>query len=162
MDLQRRNLLRGKVGTPKQPIRLPWLTDADQFSDGCTQCEKCITSCKENIIVKGDGGFPEINFTLGECTFCGACSNVCPEPLFIINNGQAPWDYHATVNNKCLTYNNISCQSCQDSCEPMAIRFQYAIGKPPSPEINTESCTGCGACVATCPSQAIEIKSPTP
>ena len=158
MDLQRRNFLRGKVGATKQPIHLPWLMDSSQFTELCTQCEKCIDACEENIIVKGDGGFPEINFTLGECTFCQACANVCPEPLFNINNNQAPWNYHAAVNDKCLTYNDVSCQSCQDSCEPRAIRFQYSVGKPPTPEINHDACTGCGACIAICPSQAVEIK----
>jgi len=162
VDLQRRNYLRGKVGIQKQPIRMPWLIDADQFSERCSQCEKCIASCEENIIVKGDGGFPEINFALGECTFCGACASVCPEPLFNKNEDKVPWNYHATVNDTCLTYSHISCQSCQDNCEPRAIIFKYAIGTPPTPEISSESCTGCGACIAICPSQAIEIKSPTP
>ena len=158
MDLKRRNLLRGKLGKEKKPIHLPWLIDADEFTEQCTQCEKCIDSCNENIIVKGDGGFPEINFTLGECTFCKACATVCPEPLFNKDSTQAPWNYHAEINNKCLTRNQIACQSCQDSCEPRAISFHYAVGKPPTPEINTDACTGCGACVSICPSQAVEIK----
>ncbi|ARN73322.1 ferredoxin-type protein NapF [Oceanicoccus sagamiensis] len=161
MDLQRRHFLRGKVGTHKQPTRMPWLIDIDQFSSTCTQCEQCITSCKENIIVKGDGGFPEVNFALGECTFCGDCASVCPEPLFNQSDDKAPWDYRASINNTCLTYNNVSCQSCQDSCEPRAIVFEYTIGKPPTPSISSEACTGCGACVATCPSQAIDIQLPT-
>ena len=161
MDLQRRNFLRGKAGTSKQVTRLPWLINADRFTDQCTQCEKCIEACEENIIVKGDGGFPEINFALGECTFCGACAHHCPEPLFNELEGQDPWHYKASINNKCLTFNDISCQSCQDSCEPFAIRFQFAIGKPATPDVNTNTCTGCGACVAICPSQAIEIKLPS-
>jgi ferredoxin-type protein NapF len=165
MDLQRRNFLRGKVGAEKKPIRLPWLIEADKFTDLCTQCEKCVASCEENIIVKGDGGFPEIDFTQGECTFCAACANACPEPLFIKHDPALtvkppPWSYHATISEQCLTYSNVSCQSCQDSCEPSAIRFQYTIGAPPTPEINLDACTGCGACVAICPSQAIGIKPP--
>ena len=37
-----------------------------------------------------------------------------------------------------------------------AIRFPLVAGGVPRPEIDTGACTGCGACVAPCPVNAIE------
>ena len=56
---------------------MPWVEDAAQLINNCIQCESCITSCPEDIIVKGDGGFPVVDFSLGECTFCGQCAESC-------------------------------------------------------------------------------------
>ena len=51
-------------------IRPPWSVNEADFTDKCTRCGDCILVCETQIIVKGDGGFPEIQFDKGECTFC--------------------------------------------------------------------------------------------
>jgi ferredoxin-type protein NapF len=73
VDLARRNFFRGRKASTRLAIRLPWVINEQYFIDDCTQCGDCITSCEEKIIVKGDGGFPEIDFSKGECTFCQKC-----------------------------------------------------------------------------------------
>jgi ferredoxin-type protein NapF len=53
----------------------------------------------------------------------------------------------------------VYCQSCRDECEPHAIKFTYITdGQPtsiPQPQLNTDDCTQCGACIPTCPQSAI-------
>jgi ferredoxin-type protein NapF len=52
------------------------------FVDGCSQCGDCLNVCPENIIKKGDGGFPEVDFLQGECTFCQKCVESCDQNIF--------------------------------------------------------------------------------
>ncbi|BDA61308.1 ferredoxin-type protein NapF [Shewanella xiamenensis] len=128
-----------------------------EFTDICTRCSACITACETKIIFKGDGGFPEVSFKDNECTFCTQCATVCPEQkLFDLT--QTPWQHIAEIQDNCLTFQGIWCQSCKDACEPRAISFTLSVGKAPMPKIDTSLCTGCGACVAPCPNQAISIK----
>ncbi|KPN76868.1 ferredoxin-type protein NapF [Shewanella xiamenensis] len=138
-------------------IRPPWVREGVEFTDICTRCSACITACETKIIFKGDGGFPEVSFKDNECTFCTQCATVCPEEkLFDLT--QTPWQHIAAIQDNCLTFQGIWCQSCKDACEPRAISFTLSVGKAPMPKIDTSLCTGCGACVAPCPNQAISIK----
>ncbi|WP_299791079.1 ferredoxin-type protein NapF [uncultured Shewanella sp.] len=137
-------------------IRPPWSRQDIEFTDICTRCDKCIQTCETRIIIKGDGGFPEVNFAIDECTFCKKCADICPEPLFI-ETDNAPWQIAAKINDTCLARKEIWCQSCKDACDPRAIRFIPAIGQVPQPQIDIELCTGCGACVAPCPNGSISL-----
>ncbi|EGM70641.1 ferredoxin-type protein NapF [Shewanella sp. HN-41] len=150
----RRSLFNRRKNTA---IRPPWVREDIEFTDVCTRCSACITACETHIIHKGDGGFPELSFRDNECTFCTLCAKACPEALFDLT--QTPWHYKAHVQDNCLTYQGIWCQSCKDACEPRAITFTLSIGKAPTPKIDINLCTGCGACVAPCPSQAIQMKA---
>lgn len=159
VDLARRNFFRGKIKSTPAAIRLPWVINEKHFIDGCTQCGDCITSCEENIIVKGDGGFPEIDFSKGECTFCQKCIDVCNQPLFVDEreDSQTAWQLDIKIKSNCLAMNQVVCQSCQDSCETEAISFKYIHSKIPQPQIELDKCNGCGACVSICPQTAIEL-----
>ena len=138
-------------------VHLPWVKSDIAFTDECTRCDKCISACETHIIIKGDGGFPEVDFKIDECTFCKKCVEACPEPLFT-QTDETPWAITASIQNTCMAYQGIWCQSCKDACDEMATSFTMAIGKAPQPVIDLEACTGCGACVAPCPSDAILIK----
>lgn len=160
MDKQRRNWLRARFNTGDTEIRMPWLKALHDFTDLCTRCGKCISACPESIIVKGDGGFPSIDFRQGECTFCQRCAQVCPESLFVEDLNSKPWNYVANIQNTCLTQQGVMCQSCQDFCEVSAIGFQPRLGAIAQPELNSNDCTGCGACVSSCPVNAISVLLP--
>ncbi len=69
--LSRRDLLKANFSSYQQPVHLPWVRNELEFIDTCSRCHDCTSACSEKIIIKGDGGFPEINFNRGECTFCG-------------------------------------------------------------------------------------------
>ncbi|MEO3735366.1 ferredoxin-type protein NapF [Shewanella baltica] len=152
----RRNLFRRRKDNALRP---PWVRDDIEFTDVCTRCSACVEVCETQIIIKGDGGFPEVSFKDNECTFCTLCAKACPENIFDL--AQTPWSYHAHIQQSCLTFQGIWCQSCKDACEPRAISFVFNIGQAPRPQIDLELCTGCGACVAPCPSKAIEITRTT-
>jgi len=155
INLSRRRLFnRGKTHV----IRPPWSRNDIEFTDICSQCDQCIQVCETHIIIKGDGGFPEVDFKNGECIFCKKCAEACPEAIFNDTHKQA-WQLAAIVNDSCLANQGIWCQSCKDACAPNAIIFKPAIGKAPHPDINLEACTGCGACVSPCPNNSISLTS---
>lgn len=156
INRSRRSLFRRNSSSV---IRPPWINEDDEFTNLCTRCDKCIDACETQIIFRGDGGFPEINFKQDECTFCKQCAQACPEPIFT-NTELEPWQNIATINETCLVNQGVWCQSCKDACETNAIKFTMALGKPPTPEIQIEQCTGCGACVAPCPANAITVTLP--
>ncbi|AMG31977.1 ferredoxin-type protein NapF [Grimontia hollisae] len=156
VDTRRRFFLRSKAKTRVNP--LPWIADWESFTDQCTRCGDCIRECEANVIVSGDGGFPTIDFGRGECTFCYACAEKCPEPLFKDESAK-PWDLIATINDQCLTRNGVECRSCSDACETRAIKFQLTLGQVAQPTLNLQDCTGCGACIAPCPANAIAMEN---
>lgn len=152
----RRAFLRGAArATP--PLRPPWsLADGD-FTDRCTRCGDCAAACPETLIVRGDGGFPEIDFRRGECTFCGACADACKAEAFGARD-LAPWRLVPVVADTCLAQRGVHCEVCRDACATGALRFRPR-APVPLPEPVADLCTGCGACVAACPVAAIALRA---
>lgn len=139
-------------------IRPPWTKGTIEFTEICTRCNACIEACETNIIFRGDGGFPEISFKNGECTFCQKCVIACPEAIFDIKQDE-PWQVKATITDTCLTNNGIWCQSCKDFCDAEAISFEYRLNNTPLPKIDLDLCTGCGACLEPCPNSSISFET---
>jgi ferredoxin-type protein NapF len=157
-DVTRRQLLRADPRGRRAPVRPPWATA--RFHDDCTRCDDCLPACPERILVRGDGGFPQVDFARGECTFCGDCVTVCkPAALRRADVKTAPWPHVALVAPDCLQASGVQCHACVDPCPEAAVTV-----RPGStlPTINLAACSGCGACVAPCPVDAIRIGTPTP
>ena len=132
------------------------------------KCQNCINVCETNIIIRDNTGFPKIDFARGECTFCQKCIQACEQPLFTIaqnsskqQSASLPWPISININEQCLALNNIYCQSCRDECEAEAITFSHHLSSTPSsipqPRINNADCNQCGACISTCPQDAIGV-----
>lgn len=153
----RRQFLRGRFGESASS-RPPWAVAEREFPARCTRCDACIDACPEHILVRGSGGFPEVDFARGGCTFCGACVDAC-EPHALERTAAAPWALKASIAPSCLALNRVVCSSCAERCEARAIRFRPALGAVPTPAIDLDRCTGCGACVAACPVSAIAVSS---
>lgn len=154
MDTSRRNLLFGrKLQAPSAP-RPPWARP--NFIDLCTRCGDCVSVCPTQIIKVGDAGFPTVNFSNGECTFCGDCSKACT-PKAILQNAAPAWSLRVAMKDSCLALHGVECRICGEMCDERAIVFELAVGQVAKPHINAEQCTGCGACVAPCPSQSLNI-----
>jgi len=157
-QINRRQFLtagRNKAGSA--PLRPPWSVDETRFQDACTRCGDCIAVCPEHILIReGVNGYPIVDFKRGECTFCTDCVQACPTNALSQPAAQ-PWLLKAVVGKTCLAKDQVICMTCAEQCEARAIRFTPLLGAIAQPEINLDVCTGCGACVAPCPTQAIEI-----
>ena len=144
-NLSRRQLLRGKFLTSMhteteqkqgfEGIRPPWAMENSHFMEQCTRCGDCLSVCETKILVKGDGGFPEVKFDHGECTFCGKCVEVCEQPIFRSRETQ-PWTHKIEMSAAC---------------------FRLQMGGVAQPLVNMDTCNGCGACLKNCPVNAIKI-----
>ncbi|MFB9214195.1 ferredoxin-type protein NapF [Vibrio sinaloensis] len=157
VDLSKRSFFSRKQ-VDETNVRLPWIKSASEFTELCSRCGKCADNCETNIIIKGDGGFPTVDFSIDECTFCYQCAEICPEPIFLAQSEQ-PWNAKAAINNQCLAQQNVECRSCGDMCETMAIKFKLEIGKVAQPNIELDECNGCGACVSVCPTSSINVSN---
>ena len=157
VDRSRRALLLGRPGRGKDVLRPPWAEPEARFLNRCTQCGDCLTACETGILVKGGGGYPKVDFSRGECTFCTACVQACNTGAFSDPEQTPPWPYVATIGETCLGRSGIYCRSCGESCEAGAIRFAFNQYRVPEPTVDSESCTGCGACVEGCPVQAVQV-----
>ncbi len=149
--MQRRQFLRGR-STP-EPIRPPWSKEEKQFITQCQRCNQCIVDCPQKIIVTGDGGFPEVNFMLGECDFCQQCLTACSYQAFD-KSLKPPWKLSLKITSHCLITKKVSCFTCMEQC-PKAV-FQIPIGQFIL-QANDTLCSGCGACIAPCPTHAIQL-----
>jgi ferredoxin-type protein NapF len=158
--ISRRQFLRGNFHEKKEDVRPPWALLENDFINTCSRCSECIDKCPEKIIVKGDGGFPMINFDLGECTFCEECVDACKTSAIVKTHAEAsPWTLKAHIGQSCVAKKGVECRICGDSCEVEAIHFRYLRGAVAQPETDDSACTGCGACVATCPVNAVDIRN---
>ena len=157
VDASRRGFFRGRP-RPKAEIRPPWALAETEFTDRCTRCNDCLGACPEHILVASDGGFPTVDFKRGACTFCGDCAAAC-QPLALVRGAGIPaWRYKAVVGPTCLPNKGVECRVCGDFCDVRAIRFTPRLGSSPLPAIAEDLCTGCGACLAPCPTAAIHIR----
>ncbi|EIJ43216.1 ferredoxin-type protein NapF [Beggiatoa alba B18LD] len=151
----RRAFLRGN---PAKTVilRPPWAVA--NFLERCSRCSRCITACPEHILQTGDFNFPQVNFQQGACTFCQACVQACPDNALILQEKISAWTYRALIHQHCLAFHGVECRSCGEFCDSRAIVFRLRVGGVAQPQLNLDLCTGCGACYAPCPINAIEIR----
>jgi len=78
IDHGRRGFLRGRfrLADPDPPRRPPWALPEAEFLARCTRCNNCAIICPSRIIVMR-GGYPQVEFLGGKCTFCAECVRVC-------------------------------------------------------------------------------------
>lgn len=153
----RRNFLRGRVAAHTAQPRPPWALAEGAFFTACTRCGDCARTCPTRIIRQGDGGYPTVDFAAGECTFCGQCVDRCQPGALSRKDDASPWTLRATIGEGCLARKFVECRICGELCDAAAIRFRPRLGGVAQPELDAARCTGCGACVAPCPTGAITV-----
>lgn len=153
---QRRAFLRGHF-EQNDFLRPPGALELVSFVETCTRCGDCAANCPQAIITADKDGFPLVDLTSRECTFCGDCAEACQVGAIQPANC---WDYRARVDESCLSFQGITCRTCEDHCDERAIRFHLKTGGRSEPLIDLDTCTGCGACVAPCPADAITVERP--
>nr|CRH05584.1 Ferredoxin-type protein NapF [Candidatus Magnetococcus massalia] len=158
--ISRRHLLRGRIKPPADALLPPWSHPPTLFYSRCSRCDACITACPERLIVRGDGGFPQIDFRQGECDFCRKCLEIC-EDHALSGEVNPPLPLRPVIADNCLPKRGVACQSCRDGCEPMALRFPPQLSSGGRgialPQLESDLCSGCGGCVAPCPVGAITM-----
>lgn len=159
IGITRAQLLRGNW-SGKSPVRPPWAVPESGFVAACDRCDACVRVCPSRIIGRGAGGFPEIDFERGECTFCAACVHACHRGALKADKS-APWRLAAVADNRCLSVRGTVCRVCADACDARAITFAPALRGASQPEISGSDCNGCGACYRVCPVSAIRIEHRT-
>lgn len=160
ISASRRALLSGSVRAGRLPTRPPWAIAPGQFEERCTRCGACVDACPESILHRGDGGFPRVDFSAGACTFCAACVRACEPAALYRDSDTVPWQLRIAIDDACLARRGVECRICGERCESAAIRFRLRLGGPALAETDRERCTGCGACVASCPVGAITMQVP--
>lgn len=155
MDVSRRRFLGGRVPGPT-PFRPPWGAAESLFLDRCTRCNDCLKACPTQLLVAGQGGYPQADFADAHCTLCGDCARVCSTGAIGRDVEQAPWSFGIAIGEGCLAAQGVECRVCGELCDTAAIRFRPRIGGAPLPEVDNTLCTGCGACIAPCPVTAIQ------
>ena len=160
--ISRMQFLRGDIRGVNKALRPPWAVAESQFTELCNSCGDCISTCPTSILIKGRAGLPVVDFSKGECEFCGDCVATCKTGALqqTYEPGEVPWMLKAVLGDRCLTHQNVICRSCVEQCETRAIVFQLSAGHVPQPQLTEAECTGCGACVAVCPVNAISVVAP--
>lgn len=139
-------------------IRPPGRTDESDFLQRCVKCGKCIRACPFIALQpvlranEFDRGTPTLRSGTSFCRFCEGfpCIEACPTGA-ISRQGNLKKIATAVCKQKtCLRTSSIECNACEQICSKTfkAINCRLA-GHPP--EILTEKCSGCGACLTVCP-----------
>ncbi len=158
LPISRRRFLRGRMHPPVPVPRPPWALVEAAFIDRCTRCKACIEACPTRILVPAEGGFPAVDFSAGECTFCGECVTRCePGALQRAAHEAPPWSLRVQIGEGCIAAQGVECRVCGEACPVGAIRFRPRRGGVALPEADLQACTGCGACFAPCPVQAVKL-----
>ncbi len=158
MEISRRGMLlgRGQDRAIARPVGAP---DERRFVETCTRCGACASACPEGIIAVNKRGLPFLDFSRGGCSFCSACQQAC-EPGVL--QADRVWQWQVSLGPGCLSVSGVQCRICQDHCGQSAITFHLRVGGSAWPEINSQDCTGCGFCIAACPTSSLSMEQRNP
>lgn len=135
-------------------IRPPYAV-VDTTFEACKTCEAmCVGVCEEKIIQREPTGLPFLNFSANGCSDCHKCLDACTPN--VLNNPERFIQGKARISMmSCMSHQDTICFSCKEPCLDNAIVFEGMF----RPIIIPDKCTGCGYCVAVCPSAAIAISA---
>ncbi|MDD4855890.1 MAG: 4Fe-4S binding protein [Sulfuricurvum sp.] len=133
-------------------VRPPYAALNETF-DACKTCEAmCVVACEEKIIRLDGHKTPFLDFKTTGCSDCHKCLDVCTPN--VLNDPQRFISGHAKISmTSCMSHHETICFTCKEPCLENAIVFKGMF----HPIILPEKCTGCGYCIAVCPSAAIEM-----
>ena len=169
-------------GTPvshdNTPIMPPGARNLTAFKDACTACHACVAACPNNIIKPASFEYgldgimlPTINYSKNSCKYsCNTCSQVCPhgalEHISLEEKQHTRIALATYDQTSCVVVTDgVKCGACSKRCPADAIQMKENPVVPGQflPNIDTDKCIGCGACMDVCPAipKAITIKGVT-
>jgi ferredoxin-type protein NapF len=150
----------------KYPVSPPGSIGVEHFSNHCTACHLCISSCPTQVLFPsfldyGIAGIfqPKMNYDVSYCNFdCVICSQVCPTgailPLDTDNKKQVQIGIASFIKDDCIVVTKKKdCGACAEHCPTKAVKMVPYENKLMIPEMDDEVCVGCGACEHACPVQ---------
>lgn len=145
----------------------PGAVSIRNLENHCTGCQLCVAECPNGVLRPSTGVMtlmqPQMSFERGFCRpKCTRCSHVCPtgairpitrEEKSATQIGHAVW-----VKKNCIVVErHVECGNCARHCPTGAIMMVPMDPNNPDslkiPAVNTEKCTGCGACEYVCPAR---------
>ena len=120
----------------------------------CIGLGDCTKVCKFDAIHIVDG---VAKVDKDKCTGCGACANICPKKVIMIDAAGprkpvvmcSNKDKGAVANKLCTT-SCIACGMCERTCKFDAIHVVDGVAR-----IDYDKCKGCGMCAQKCPKHII-------
>ncbi len=163
-----------KTRASEKLIRPPGALPETQFLQKCVRCGECMKVCPTNALQPawteaGPEGLwtPMLVMEIGYCEYyCSLCTQVCPtgaiKDLSIAAKNQVCIGTAWIDKDRCIPWKfGDSCIVCEEHCpvSPKAIKFitievprpDGIIKTPLAPQIEVDSCTGCGVCETKCP-----------
>jgi len=151
---------------PHPPPVAPGARSLARFRERCTACQLCVGRCPTGVLRPGfrndgPGSFlqPGLDFDSGHCAYgCNQCGSICPtgalEPLEPEVKkrtaiGVARFERHNCI----LLGDEEECGKCADRCPTGAVQLTGRHRGRDVPEIDPETCIGCGACEHVCPAE---------
>jgi ferredoxin-type protein NapF len=90
-----------------------------------------------------------------------ACPKEVLGPVFTKDGSSfPPWHLKLSISNNCISTKGVVCHICPEKCDAGAIRFTFeglSSNNHRKPVIDQKACTGCGACIAPCPVNALSL-----
>lgn len=83
IDASRRGILTGRWRKASNGIRPPWSGDESHFLTHCTRCDACINACENNILQRGAGGYPSVNFKITSAASVTPARRLAPNRYFL-------------------------------------------------------------------------------
>ena len=120
----------------------------------CIGLGDCTKVCKFDAIHIVDG---VAKVDKDKCTGCGACANICPKQVIMIDAAGprkpvvmcSNKDKGAVANKLCTT-SCIACGMCERTCKFDAIHVVDGVAR-----VDYDKCKGCGMCAQKCPKHII-------
>lgn len=135
-------------------IRPPYAVADATFKECKTCAAPCVGVCEEKIIKIDAQGIPLLDFSVNGCSDCQKCLEACTPN--VLNDPHRFIEAKARISTmSCMSHHDTICFSCKEPCLDNAIVFEGMF----RPIIIPDKCTGCGYCIAVCPSAAIAMSA---
>lgn len=149
------------------PIVPPGAWSARNMAQHCTGCQLCVSACPNGVLRPSTGLAtlmqPEMSYERGYCRpECTRCSEVCPagaiKPISVADKSSTRIGHAVWSRAVCIPLvDGVECGNCARHCPSGAIQMVPSDSNDPEsvkiPVVNTERCTGCGACENLCPAR---------